>query len=88
MDQLVTDILNIAPLQGYFSDVYVAWQLILAMVGVSFAVSVFYSVLIRYFAACMVWTMIFVLMVLLLAIGVVTALLPTSSFLQGIFHYD
>lgn len=88
VDQFVTDILNIAPLQGYFADVYVAWPLILSMIGVSFVVSIFYSVLIRYFAACMVWTMIFVLMLLLFAIGVVSALLPTTDFLKNLFHYD
>jgi hypothetical protein len=74
--ELVTDILNIAPLQSYFSDAYMAWELLLAMVGVSFGISVFYSVLIRFFAGCMVWTMIVILMVLLLGIGLVTALIP------------
>jgi len=86
--ELVTDILNIAPLQSYFSDVYMAWPLLLAMVGVSVVVGVIYSVLIRYFASCMVWTMILMLMILLLAIGAVTALLPTTQFLKDIFHYD
>ena len=88
MGELVTDILNIAPLQSYFSDVYMAWPLLLAMVGVSVFVGVVYSILIRYFAGCMVWCMIFMLMVLLLAIGAITALLPTTQFLKDIFHYD
>lgn len=86
--KLVTDILSVAPLQSYFSDVYMAWPLLLGMIGIALVVSIIYSVLIRYFAGCMVWTMIFVLMILLLGIGVVTALLPTSDFLKGIFHYD
>ena len=88
VDQLVTDIINVAPLQSYFSDVYMAWELLLAMVGVAFAVSLLYSVLIRYFAGCMVWTMIFVLMILLLLIGAVSALLPHTQFLKDLFKYD
>ena len=84
----MTQILSVAPLQSYFADVYMAWPLILGMVGVSIAVSLFYSILIRYFAGCMVWTMIFALMVLLLGIGLVTALLPSVKFLQDIFKYD
>jgi hypothetical protein len=86
--KLVTDILSIAPLQGYFSDVYMAWPLLLSMIGIALLVSVIYSILIRYFAGCMVWTMIFILMVLLLGIGVITALLPESDFLKNLFHYN
>lgn len=73
--QLVTDILAVGVLQSYFADLYVAWKLILAMVGVSLVISLFYSVLIRYFAGCMVWTMILLLLTLLLVIGVGTAML-------------
>jgi uncharacterized membrane protein YagU involved in acid resistance len=72
---LVTDILSVGVLQSYFADLYVAWKLILAMVGVSLVISLFYSVLIRYFAGCMVWTMILLLLTLLLVIGVGTAML-------------
>jgi uncharacterized protein YqgC (DUF456 family) len=36
----------------------------------------------------MVWLMIIVLLVLNLAIGLVTALLPSVQFLQDIFRYD
>ena len=88
LGEAVTHILSVAPLQAYFADVYMAWPLILGMVGVSIAVSLFYSILIRYFAGCMVWTMIFVLLVLLLCIGLVTALLPSVQLLQDIFKYD
>ena len=88
LDTLVTDIINVAPLQSYFSDVYMAWELLLAMVGVSFVISILYSILIRYFAGCMVWTMIFVLMILLLLIGGVSALLPHTQFLKDLFKYD
>ena len=58
------------------------------MIPVAFVISILYSFLIRYFAGCMVWLMILVLLVLLLAIGLVTALLPSVQFLQDIFHYD
>lgn len=85
---LVTDILNVAPLQSYFSDVYMAWPLLLAMIGVSVFVAVLYSVLIRFFAGCMVWTMIFMLMILLLLISATTAFLPESEFLRNLFKYD
>lgn len=88
LGQLVIDIINVAPLQSYFSDVYMAWELLLAMVGVAFAISLLYSVLIRYFAGCMVWTMIFILMALLLLIGAVSALLPHTQFLKDLFKYD
>ena len=88
VNEFVIDIINIAPLQSYFSDVYMAWELLLAMVGVAFAVSLFYSVLIRYFAGCMVWAMIFILMTLLLIIGAVAALLPHTQFLKDLFNYD
>jgi len=87
-EQLVTAILSIGPLQTYFSDVYVGWELLCWMIPVSLVISVLYSGLIRYFAGCMVWLMIFVLLVLLLAIGLVTALLPSVQFLKDIFHYD
>jgi hypothetical protein len=87
--QLVTDILNIGVLQQYFSDVYESWQLILAMVGVSLVVCILYSVLIRYFAGCMVWTMVILLLVLLLAIGVSTALLSQDvQFIKDLINYD
>ena len=86
--ELITNIIKVAPLQEYFSDVYMAWELVLAMVGVSIAISVFYSLLIRYFAGCMVWAMIFLLLTLLLAIGIITALMPSTQFLKDIFHYD
>ena len=86
--ELVTDIIHVSPLQSYFADVYVAWELILAMVGVTFVVSILYSVLIRYCAGCMVWVMIFTLMILLLGIGAITALLPSTQFLKDIFQYD
>ena len=58
------------------------------MVGVCFFVSILYSVLIRYFAGFMVWSMIFILMILLLLIGSVAALLPTTQFLKDLFSYD
>ena len=88
LGEKVIDIINIAPLQSYFSDVYMAWELLLAMVGVAFVVSLLYSVLIRYFAGCMVWTMIFLLMILLLVIGAVSALMPHTQFLKDLFKYD
>lgn len=86
-ERLIADILSIGPLQIYFSDVYVGWRLLCWMILVSFAVSLLYSVLIRYFAGCMVWTMLLLLLVLLLAIGLVTALLPSVQFLQDLLNY-
>ena len=87
-EKLVMDILSVGPLQAYFADVYVGWRLLCWMILVAFGVSLIYSVLIRYFAGCMVWTMILILLILLLGIGLVTALLPSIQFLQDLFHYD
>lgn len=66
-----------------------AWQLILAMVGVSLVVSIFYSVLIRFFAGCMVWTMILLLLTLLLVIGLGTVMIANDvQAVKDIIHYD
>lgn len=75
-------------LQGYFSDVYVGWPLILAAVGVSLVVSIIYSVLIRSFAGCMVWTMIFVLMILQLILGLSCAFMEDLKVLRDLLNYD
>lgn len=88
LDKVVTDILNIAPLQSYFSDLAVGWPLVCWMILVSFGISLIYSILIRYFAGCMVWTMIIVLLILLLGIGLVEALIPSTQFLIDLFDYD
>lgn len=59
------------------------------MVGVSLVVSIVYSVLIRYFAGCMVWTMIILLLTLLLVIGVSTALLSQNvQFIMDLINYN
>lgn len=87
--QLVTDILSVGVLQAYFSDLYVSWPLILSMIGVSLIVSLFYSVLIRYFAGCMVWTMILLLLTLLLVLGVGTLLISQDvQAFKDIINYD
>lgn len=88
VDKIVSEVLSVGVLQKYFSDLYVSWKLILAMVGVSLVVSILYSFLIRNFAGCMVWTMIFLLMLISLVVGLVTLLLPSSEFLQNILNYD
>jgi hypothetical protein len=85
---MVSNILHVGVLQKYFSDLNVAWPLVLAMLAVSLFISIFYSVLIRYFAGCMVWSMIIFLMLLLLCIGLVTALMPEVQFIQDIFDYN
>jgi uncharacterized membrane protein YagU involved in acid resistance len=87
--RLVTEILSVGVLQTYFSDLYVSWHLILAMVGVSLIVCILYSVLIRYFAGCMVWTMIFLLLALLLVLGVGTLMLSQDvAAIKNIINYD
>lgn len=87
--KLVTDILSIGVLQEYFSDIYVAWNLIIQMVGVSLVVSIFYSVLIRFFAGFMVWTMIILLLVLLFVLGVGTLLLSQDNqAIKDLINYD
>lgn len=87
--QLVTQILSVGVLQTYLSDLYVAWKLILAMVGVSLAVSIIYSVLIRYFAGFMVWLMILLLLTLLLVLGVGTAMLSQDvEAIKQLINYD
>jgi ABC-type multidrug transport system permease subunit len=76
-------------LQTYLSDLYVAWKLILAMVGVSLIVSLIYSVLIRYFAGFMVWLMILLLLTLLLVLGVGTAMLSQDvEAIKKLIDYD
>lgn len=86
---LISNILNVGVLQSYFSDVYVSWPLIVGMIGVSLIVSIFYSVLIRYFAGCMVWTMIVLLLTLLLVLGVSTAMLSQDvQFIKDLVKYD
>lgn len=60
-EKFVAEILRIGPLQEYFSDVYVGWKLLCWMILVAFVVSLLYSVLVRYFAGCMVWTMLLLL---------------------------
>lgn len=86
---MVTDILSVGVLQKYFSDLYVSWPLILGMIGISLFVSLFYSVLIRYFAGCMVWTMILILLTLLLVIGASTAMLSQDvQFIKDLINYD
>jgi hypothetical protein len=87
--KLVTDILSAGVLQDYFSDLYIAWKLVLAMAGVCLGVCIIYSLLIRYFAGFMVWLMIILLLVLLLVLGVSTALLSQDNqFLKDIINYD
>lgn len=88
-DKLVTEILSIGVLQEYFSDIYVAWNLIIQMAGIALVVSIFYSVLIRFFAGCMVWTMIILLLILLFVLGVSTILLSQDNqTIKDIIHYD
>lgn len=88
-NELVEGILSIGVLQKYFSDLSVAWKLILAMVGVSLVISIFYSVLIRYFAGCMVWTMILLLLTLLLAVGLATVMIANDvQAVKDLINYD
>jgi hypothetical protein len=88
--RVIDEVLSIDVLQEYFADIYVSWQLILAMVGVSLFVSILYSVLIRSFAGCMVYTMFILLMVLSLVLGLGLALLPVDQmkFIRDLLKYD
>lgn len=87
--KLVTDILTVGVLQDYFSDLYVAWKLILAIAGVCLLVCIIYSILIRFFAGFMVWLMIILLLTMLLVLGVSTAMISQDvQLIKDIIGYD
>ena len=87
--KLIKDILSADLLQDYFSDLYVAWKLVLAMAGVCLGVCIIYSLLMRYFAGFMVWLMIVLLLILMLVLGISTALLSQDvQFIKDLISYD
>jgi uncharacterized membrane protein YagU involved in acid resistance len=80
--------IDISVLQKYFSDIFVAWPLILSIIGVSVVISLIYSLLIRYFAGFMMWFMILFFIIFTFFIGIATILLPEIQFLKDIVDYD
>jgi hypothetical protein len=58
------------------------------MFGVAFLVSILYSLLMRCFAGCFIWTIIIVFILFSLVIGVSILILPEVEFLQKIVDYD
>jgi MFS-type transporter involved in bile tolerance (Atg22 family) len=58
------------------------------MFGVAFVISVLYTILMRWFAGCFLWTFIILFMAILVIIGFVTLTIPYISFLQNLLNYD
>ncbi len=66
---------DVSVLQEYFSDLRDARYLVLAIIGVSFVISIIYTLLMRWFAGCFLWTFIVLFIVLSAVIGIITLLM-------------
>ena len=82
------DYFNIGVLQEYFSDLRDGKYLVFGMFGVAFLFSIFYTILMRWFAGCFIWTFIIIFILLNLIVGTVTLALPEVEFLRKILSYD
>ena len=61
--------MDISLLQEYFADLKDGWPLILAIFGVSFFISLFFMLFIRFCAGCFVWSFILIFILLQILIG-------------------
>lgn len=79
--------MDIGTLQEYFSDLKDGWPLLGLCVIFAFAVSIIFTLFIRFFAGCFVWFTIICFWLLMVSIGTGAYLIDTLQFLQDLVHY-
>jgi amino acid transporter len=86
--KFIEDLLNLPGLTKHFHDLKVTWPIILGCVGISIVLSLVLSVLIRYCAGCMVWSIIILLYLVLGFAGTFCFLLRNTDWVQELVSYQ
>ena len=65
-----------------------ARYLVLAIIGVALVISILYTLLMRWFAGCFLWTFIVVFITVLALVGIASLTMSQVDFLKKLLNYD